>query len=66
MHQLLDAHQPLAQLAARMQAGEVFLLEALGDEQRHGQRVAERQRRSRAGRRHQIQRAGFLRDAAVE
>ena len=66
VHQLLDAHQPLAQLAAGMQVGEVLLPEALGDEQRHRQRVAERQRRGGAGGRHEVQRARFLRHAAVE
>src|ERR1044072_2116161 len=32
VHQLLDAHQPLADLAAGMQVGEVFLTEPLGHE----------------------------------
>ena len=36
------------------------------DEQRHRQRVAERQRRRRARGRHQVHRARFLGDAAVE
>ena len=46
--------------------GEVLLAEALAHEQRHRQRVAQRERRGRAGGRHEVHRAGFLGDAAVE
>ena len=66
VHQLLDAHQALAELAARVQVGEVLLPEALAHEQRHRQRVAERERGGRARGRHEVQRARLLGDAAVE
>ena len=65
-HQLLDAHEPLAQLAARMQVGEVLLAETLGHEQRHGERIAEGERGRGARRGHQVQRARLLRHAAIE
>ena len=66
VHQLFDAHQPLSELSAGMQARKALLAEALGDEQRHRQRVSERQGRRRAGRRHQVHWARFFRDAAIE
>ena len=66
VHQRVRAHQALAQRAAGMQVGEVVLAEAAPDEQRHRQRVAERERRGRARRRRQIERARFLVDVGVE
>ena len=49
-----------------MNVREVFLPESLGDEQRHRQRVAERERRGRACGRHEVHRARFLGDVAIE
>ena len=46
-----------------MQVREVLLAEALLDEQRHRERVAERERGRRARGRHEVQRAGLLGDA---
>ena len=66
VHRLLDPHQPPAELAARMQGREVLLAEALAHQQRHRERVAERQRRGGARGRHQVHRTRFLGDAAVE
>ena len=66
VHQLLDSHQPFSEPAAGVQTGEVIGLKALFDQDRHGQRVAERQHRGGAGCRHEIHRAGFFRHAAVE
>ena len=66
VHRVLDPHQAPSELAAGMQGREVLLAEALAHQQRHRQRVAERERRGRAGGRRQVQRAGFLGDAAVE
>src|SRR4029434_451620 len=61
VHQLLDAHQPLPELAAWMKAGEVFLLETLGDEQCHREGVTERECCDCAGGRDEVQRTGFIR-----
>ena len=66
VHQLIDAHQLLAQLAARMNLGEVLFAESLFDEQRHAQRVAHRERGGRAGGGHEIERTRFFRHLAVE
>ena len=66
VHQRFDPHEPLAQLAPRMQVGEILLPEALFDQQRHGQRVANRQRGGRARRRREVHRTRLLGDAAVE
>ena len=66
VHQRFDAHQPLAELAAGMQVREILLAEALLDEQRHRQRVADRERRGRARGRHEVHRARFFGHAAVE
>ena len=66
VHQRFDPHQFLSELAAGMQVGEVLFAEALLDEQRHRQRVTERQRRRRARRRNEVQRACLLGHAAVE
>ena len=59
-------HQALAELAARVQVGEVVLAEAAPHQQRHRQRVAERERRGRARGRREVQRAGLLVDVRVE
>ena len=66
VHQLIDAHQLLAELAARMDLGEVLFAESLFDEQRHAERVAHRERGGRAGGRHEIERARFFGHLAVE
>ncbi|MCY1231641.1 hypothetical protein D9M72_440980 [compost metagenome] len=52
--------------AAGVRAGEVFLTKAARIEHRHRQRIAERQRRGGAGRRRQVQRAGFFLDRRVQ
>ena len=62
----LDAHQPRPELAARVEGRELLLAEALAHQQRHRQRVAERERRRGARGRHQVHRAGLFGDAAVE
>ena len=49
-----------------VRAGEVLGVEAARVQQRHRQRVAQRQLRGGAGGGRQVQRAGFLLDAAVE
>ena len=56
--------QAATQGAAGVRAGEVLGLEAARIEQRHGQRVAQRQLRGGAGGGRQVERAGFLLDAA--
>ncbi len=66
VHQLLDAHQSLPDLSARMNVGEVVLAKTLRDKQRHRQRVPEGKRSGRAGGRHQIHRARFLGNVAVQ
>ena len=66
-HDVGDAEQQVpAQRAAGMQCGEVLSLEALHLEQRHGQGIAQRERRSRAAGGRERLRAGFLRDARIE
>jgi hypothetical protein len=49
-----------------MKAGEVLGSKPFFNQQRHRQRVADRQRRGGTGGRDEIQRARFLGDAAVE
>ena len=66
VHQLIEPHQALAELPARMEVREVLLPEALAHEQRHRERVAQRQRRRGAGGRREVERARFLVHAAVE
>ena len=65
-----DVAHVCEQLAAErttgVRAGEVFFPETACVEQRHRQRVAERELRRGAGRGRQIQRAGFLGHAAVK
>jgi len=58
--------QPLAEAAARVRAREVLGRKAPVLEQRHGQRVAHRQRRRRARGRGKIERAGLLGHADIE
>jgi hypothetical protein len=52
--------------AARVRAREVLGPKPARIQQRHGERVAQRQLRGGAGRGRQVQRAGFLLDAAVQ
>ena len=60
-HDVLDPQQQLpAERAAGMEAGEVLARESLLLEQRHRQRVAERQRGRGARRRREVVRAGLL------
>ena len=66
MHQVLHAHQALAQLAARMQVREVLFAKPFPHEQRHGQRIANRERGRGAGGWHEVQRARLSRDVAIE
>ena len=66
MHQLIDPHQLLAELAARVNLREVLLAESLFDEQRHAQRIAHRERGGRARRRHEVQRARLFGHLAVQ
>ena len=61
MHQRL-ARQP----ALRVTAREIVRREAALLEERHRQRVAERERGRGARRRREVERTGFLRDASVE
>ena len=49
-----------------MRAGEVVGIEAPGIEQRHRQRVAERERCGGTGGGRQVERAGFAVDVAIE
>ena len=49
-----------------MQIHEVLFAEPVFDEQRHGERVADGERGRRARGRHEIQRARFRSDAAVD
>ena len=66
-HDVGDARQqPPPQRAAGVRPGEVVGGEAAGIEQRHGQRVTERQRCGRARRRCQVQGAGLAPRAGVE
>ena len=66
-HDVGDVQQQLAaERAAGMRTREVLGSEAARLEQRHGQRVAERERRRGAGRGREVERAGFLGDAHVE
>ena len=66
VHQLLDPHQTLAQLAAGVKVCEVLGAEPFLDQERHRQRVAERQSGRGAGRRHEVERARLLGDVTVE
>ena len=67
VHNLFDREeQALAQRAAGMIAGEILGLDALVFEQRHRQRVAQRQGRRRAGGGREVQRAGLFLHADIE
>ena len=62
VHELADLEQLAAEVAAGMQALEVVAREALDLEQRHGEGVAQRQRRGRRGGGRQLERAGLAVD----
>ena len=66
VHQLFHPHQALAKLTAGMEVGEVLGAESLFDQQRHRQRVAEREGGGGAGGRHQVERARLFGDVAIE
>ena len=66
MHEVVDTQQAAAERSRGMQEREVVGREAALLEQRHRERVAERHRDGRAGRRRQAERTGLFRYADVE
>ena len=59
-HQLLDTHQPLAQLSARMQIGKIFGAKSFASGNSDGERIAQRQHCGRRRGWSEPQRAGLL------
>ncbi len=66
MHQLLDAHEFLAEVAAGVEGGEVLRLKSLLDQHRHRQRIAEGEHGCRARGRHKVHGARLFRDLTVQ
>ena len=62
VHQVGDPEEALAELAARVEGGEVLRPEALLDRDRHREGVPHRELRGGGGRRREVQRAGLLAD----
>lgn len=66
-HHIRDmGEQPPTQGSARMGTGEIGFTESPCLQQRHGERIAQRQRASGARGRRQIQRTGFFVDARIQ
>jgi hypothetical protein len=66
-HDVRDVHEEAAaQRAARVMLGELLAAEAARFQQRHRERVAQRQRRGGARRGRQVERARFLVDAGIQ
>src|SRR5208283_125167 len=66
VHERRDAREALAQLAPRMQVGEVLFLESATLGERDGKRVAKSEHGGCRGRWRKSQRTGFVSDGAVE
>ncbi len=67
MHHIAHmCQQAAAEHSAGVRTGEILGAEAVCIEQRDGQGVAQRQRGGRAGRRGEVERAGFFGDTSVE